>query len=442
MKNERLPWRATAQGISPFSRIGACLLIVVACGASPAWAAGQDLRSSIDSAGSSMSRQIGEWLGGKPQPKPRAKATAKTATRGGRTTVPTAAPLPPPRPDVAEAKEATRSVEQAAIDPVPLKPANPASKPVARTPAPVSVAKPAAASQDKGNAPPDKQIAAAVPLPPARPEVARDAAVDEPKVQEPVAEMPASSPTPKAAAAAASAPQTQAQAPLPPARPFPAAGRERVAALPMSKPMEADDAAQEAKPAPVATICPELSNDDIGVFTPVTVTATQAACTVDRGVSLSAVRMKDGRLVPLEPAAVLRCEMAGAVARWLRESVDPLVATLGSPLDKVKVAASQQCRSRNRVAGAKISEHGRGNALDTAGYVLEDKREVLIGGTGDTAMTPDFQQKLKASACADFTTILGPGSDGYHEKHLHVDRAERRSGAVLCQWAVSTGKGR
>jgi hypothetical protein len=38
--------------------------------------------------------------------------------------------------------------------------------------------------------------------------------------------------------------------------------------------------------------------------------------------------------------------------------------------------------------------------------------------------------------CGRFTTVLGPGSDGYHETHIHVDLAERRGGYRMCQWDV------
>jgi len=31
---------------------------------------------------------------------------------------------------------------------------------------------------------------------------------------------------------------------------------------------------------------------------------------------------------------------------------------------------------------------------------------------------------------------LGPGSDGYHENHIHVDLAERAGGHRMCQWDV------
>ena len=32
--------------------------------------------------------------------------------------------------------------------------------------------------------------------------------------------------------------------------------------------------------------------------------------------------------------------------------------------------------------------------------------------------------------------MLGPASDGFHENHVHVDLAERRSGYRICQWVV------
>ena len=43
---------------------------------------------------------------------------------------------------------------------------------------------------------------------------------------------------------------------------------------------------------------------------------------------------------------------------------------------------------------------------------------------------------MRALACARFTTVLGPGSDGYHEDHIHLDLAERSHGYRICQWNV------
>lgn len=395
----------------------------------------QELKRSIDEAGTAVNRQLGDWLGVAPAKPARRKAA-------GRAKASTAIPLPPPRP---------QNIAAASEEPATASPA-PADR-VESTPPPAGEGDVAAPAT-----PPSAQIVPVEPRPSRRQEPAVAAL---PQPDDAVAEPPSgdegpAAPAGDAASAAADAPKAQPRGPQAAAAvPLPTPGPERrLAALPPTPPPESpapepsvhQPSAQEPQGSAVPTICPELSNDDLGVFTPVAVTATNTACTVDRGVSLSAVRMKDGRLVTLEPAATLRCEMAAAVARWLREGVDPAIASLGAPLDKVMVAASQQCRPRNRVPGAKISEHGRGNAMDTRGYVLKDGRRFVIGvparGSADLAMPVAFQEQLKASACADFTTILGPGSDGYHEQHLHVDRAERRSGTVLCRWAVAEAKAR
>jgi hypothetical protein len=37
-------------------------------------------------------------------------------------------------------------------------------------------------------------------------------------------------------------------------------------------------------------------------------------------------------------------------------------------------------------------------------------------------------RKAHKGACGIFGTTLGPGSDGYHENHLHLDTAKYRGG--------------
>jgi Extensin-like protein C-terminus len=32
--------------------------------------------------------------------------------------------------------------------------------------------------------------------------------------------------------------------------------------------------------------------------------------------------------------------------------------------------------------------------------------------------------------------VLGPGSDGYHEQHIHLDLAERHNNYRICEWDV------
>ena len=151
-------------------------------------------------------------------------------------------------------------------------------------------------------------------------------------------------------------------------------------------------------------------------------------------VALEAVIVADGRKVPLEPAPTFRCEMAAAVTDWLRDEMVPAVAAqFGSPLRAIENYDSFSCRGRNRVPGATLSEHGKANALDIRSLKL-------VNGTSaqptDPNIPKEFRDGLRKSACARFHTVLGPGADGFHEEHIHVDLAERKGDYRLCQWEV------
>jgi hypothetical protein len=60
----------------------------------------------------------------------------------------------------------------------------------------------------------------------------------------------------------------------------------------------------------------------------------------------------------------------------------------------------------------------------------------LVIGLTDVNVARSWREGLRASACARFSTVLGPGSDGNHEEHIHVDLAERRGGYRMCEWDV------
>lgn len=157
------------------------------------------------------------------------------------------------------------------------------------------------------------------------------------------------------------------------------------------------------------------------------------ACGGSDMVRLTAVLLAGGERIALKPAPVLRCSFAESLAAWLRDEAAPRVAKLGAPLRAVETYDDYECRGRNRVAGAKLSEHGKGNAADLRAFLLDDGRAI---GLTDVTVAPEFRNDLRESACHRFTTVLGPGSDGYHEAHIHLDLAERRQGYRMCQWDV------
>jgi hypothetical protein len=194
-------------------------------------------------------------------------------------------------------------------------------------------------------------------------------------------------------------------------------------------PLSGESAAEPAGP----TECQLRMTSDIALIEPLPHIAGANGCGVDDPVRLSAVMTKDKVRIAITPPATLRCTTAEALARWIREDVTPIAATLGAPLGGIANFDSYECRGRNRIVGAQISEHGKGNAIDIKSLTLANGKSYELT---DIAVSKPVRERLKASACARFTTVLGPASDGFHENHVHVDLAERRSGYRICQWAV------
>ncbi|MBS0532968.1 MAG: extensin family protein [Proteobacteria bacterium] len=150
-------------------------------------------------------------------------------------------------------------------------------------------------------------------------------------------------------------------------------------------------------------------------------------------VELEAVTIDKGQRVEIKPAPLLRCEMAEQFALWVRDDVTTRVAKSGLTLASVDTYDDYSCRGRNRVRGAKVSEHGKGNAVDVRSLTFTDKKVAMLT---DKTFAKDIRNDLHDTACARFTTVLGPGSDGYHEEHIHVDLAERHNGYRICHWNV------
>ncbi|MGA8918983.1 MAG: extensin family protein [Pseudolabrys sp.] len=150
-------------------------------------------------------------------------------------------------------------------------------------------------------------------------------------------------------------------------------------------------------------------------------------------VRLDAVVLPNHRRVEVNPAAVLRCAMAESFAAWVRDEASAHIATLGAAQRGIETYGSYECRGRNSVSDAKLSEHGKGNAIDVRALILAADRRIEL--TDETVAKP-LREALRDSACHRFTTVLGPGADSYHNNHIHLDILERTHGFRICQWDV------
>jgi hypothetical protein len=146
-------------------------------------------------------------------------------------------------------------------------------------------------------------------------------------------------------------------------------------------------------------------------------------CGLEEPVQVTAV---DG--VPLSQPATLDCPTALALRTWVKDALLPTVGRKGGGVARIEVAASYACRPRNNQRGARISEHGRGRAIDIAGITLQNGSTMtVLQGWRDDTQGP-ILQKLHRAACGPFGTVLGPNSDRFHQNHLHFDTARYRSG--------------
>jgi hypothetical protein len=217
--------------------------------------------------------------------------------------------------------------------------------------------------------------------------------------------------------------------PLP--RPRPA---QAPSAAPQPSPsQEVRNAEQPAASAPQPSACRLALTEAVAIAPSIPDIHGPGGCGGEDLVRLEAVVLPDSHRVAVKPAAILRCRMASAIAAWIRTDVAPLTQSLGSTVTDLDNFDSFECRSRNRVVGAGLSEHGRANALDVRSLKLANGRTISLT---DRAVPRDLREAVLHSVCARFTTVLGPGSDGYHEDHVHLDLMERHNDYRICQWNV------
>lgn len=230
---------------------------------------------------------------------------------------------------------------------------------------------------------------------------------------------------------ALSAPAAQPE----PARPSPSEAEKNNKLAPppsVTAPKETTEQAAPA-PAPQPSACRLALTDEIAVAPSIPDIHGPGNCGGEDLVRLEAVVLPDKRRVTLKPAAILRCRMASEIADWVRSDIAPLATGLGSEVNTLDDYDSYDCRGRNGVSGAKLSEHGHANAIDVHDFNLADGRSIVLT---DPAVPRDLRENVLHSACTRFTTVLGPGSDGHHEEHIHLDLIERHNDYRICQWNV------
>jgi hypothetical protein len=197
---------------------------------------------------------------------------------------------------------------------------------------------------------------------------------------------------------------------------------------------------------PIVVPLPPLPEDGSGclttlgaegaAFSPVPQPSAVVGCAILNPVRLFGVKTPDGQ-VKLPDQPVLNCAFALKFSRWIAARIEPLAqADLSVALTALGTGPGFDCRGRTGDSAAKMSEHATGNAVDIVYLTFSDKKRVLVKDALDEK-APGFAMlgDVRASACQDFATVLGPGINEAHREHFHIDLEQRRTGSKfrLCE---------
>jgi hypothetical protein len=139
-------------------------------------------------------------------------------------------------------------------------------------------------------------------------------------------------------------------------------------------------------------------------------------------------RLGDYPLAPNTPPVT--CPVAIALELWRRDTVAPAARTmLGSEIARIEHLGAFSCRRMYGAREGRWSEHATGNAIDIAGFVLEDGRRISVlrdwEGDDDKAA---FLRAVRDGACDSFATVLSPEYNAAHADHFHLDQDGRWTG--------------
>jgi len=143
-----------------------------------------------------------------------------------------------------------------------------------------------------------------------------------------------------------------------------------------------------------------------------------------------AVRFRTGGALDISysPAGLATsCPVAAALALWEWHVVQPAALRhFGEKVERIDHFGSYNCRRLYGRSEGSWSEHATANAVDIAGFRLEDGTRISIvrdwqGGGAKAA----FLRDVRDGACDLFATVLSPDYNEAHRDHLHLDQADR-----------------
>lgn len=121
------------------------------------------------------------------------------------------------------------------------------------------------------------------------------------------------------------------------------------------------------------------------------------------------------------------CAVAAALALWEWHVVQPAALEhFGQEVAAIDHFGSYGCRRLYGRSEGGWSEHASANAVDIAGFRLDDGTRIsIVNDWDEQGARSAFLKDVRDGACDLFATVLSPDYNAAHRDHLHFDQAQR-----------------
>lgn len=125
----------------------------------------------------------------------------------------------------------------------------------------------------------------------------------------------------------------------------------------------------------------------------------------------------------------LSCRAAVSLALWERHVLAPAAEMhFGQKVERLEHFGSYSCRNVYGRANATRSQHATAEALDIAGFVLEDGQRIrVLKDWEEGGEKAAFLREVRTGACRFFDAVLSPDYNAAHRDHFHFDRGPYRA---------------
>jgi hypothetical protein len=170
------------------------------------------------------------------------------------------------------------------------------------------------------------------------------------------------------------------------------------------------------RPPPVSYLSPAVCRADLDRLHVeyVPARAPEGPCPVYDAVRISA----DG--VPWNQSGLLTCDLALRIHQFTAAVVQPAARRyLHASVIELRHFGTYACRDQ---PNGEWSEHAKGDAIDVAGFVLDNGDTVMVErdwrGAGAKS---EFLHAVARGACRLFSVVLTPHTNYDHRNHFHLD---------------------